>query len=196
MDYVSQFFVMKQHGIPNSNFDSALRADLHNLKSKIQNLKSKTVPQVLTLTLLAALLSIFAYRTHQQRGSTPSAENSLEAGIWRMLDAARASDPDRYLDCYTGEMERLLRQNFQEMGSAKFREYLSGIQRQVKGIAVSAPQMSSPTEGRVSVEYVYENRNEVQQVYLRQVGKEWKIFRVEGAERIKTLVPYGTPVTE
>ncbi len=126
----------------------------------------------------------------------PRQEETPEAAIWRMVDASRSMDPERYLSCYTGDMERMLRRNLQEMGPAKFREYLSGSLRQMKGIAVSAPQTSAPDERRVSVEYVYEDRNEVQQVYLRQVGRAWKIFRVEGAERIKTLVPYGTPVND
>lgn len=153
----------------------------------------KKIAQALTLVLMACLLGFFAFR---QRGSAPVEENTAESAIWRMVDAARAADPERYLDCYTGEMERQLRRNLQEMGSARFGEYLSSSHRQVKGIAVSPPQMSSPTEGRISVEYVYQDRNEVQQVQVRQVGKQWKIFRVESAERIKTLVPYGTPVTE
>lgn len=153
----------------------------------------KKIAQALTLVLMACLLGLFAYR---QRGSPPPEEITAESAIWRMVDAARAADPERYLDCYTGEMEGQLRRNFQEMGPARFSEYLSTTHRQVKGIAVSPPQMTSSSEGRISVEYVYQDRNEVQQVHVRQVGKQWKIFRVESAERIKTLVPYGTPVTE
>jgi hypothetical protein len=82
------------------------------------------------------------------------------------------------------------------MGSARSRDYLLEAHQQLKGIAVRAPQMSSPLEARIPVEYVYENRNEVQQVYVRRVDGVWKIERVEGAERIKTLIPYGTPVEE
>ena len=58
------------------------------------------------------------------------------------------------------------------------------------------PQMTSPTEGRLAVEYIHQDRNEVQQVHVRKVSNQWKIFRVESAERTKTPVPYGTPVTE
>ncbi len=153
----------------------------------------KKAPQVLTAILLTAVLGIFAYR---QRGSGSREGDAPEATIWRMVDASRNADLDRYMKCYTGEIEQRLQQNLREMGPAKFRDYLTSSQRQLKGIAVSAPQASSPTETRVSVEYVYEDRNEVQQIYLRQVGKSWKIFRVEGAERVKTLVPYGTPVRD
>lgn len=153
----------------------------------------KRLAQALTLALIAGVIGFFAYR---QRAAAPAEDNTPESAIWRMLDASREADAERYLNCYTGEMEQQLRRNLQEMGPDRFREYLSSTHRQVKGIAVFPPQMSSPTEGRLSVEYVYQDRNETQQVFVRQVGKQWKIFRVEGVERIKTLVPYGTPVTE
>lgn len=153
----------------------------------------KKAPQVLTAIVLTVVLGIFAYR---QRGPVSREGDTPEATIWRMVDASRNADLNRYMKCYTGELEQRLRQNLRDMGPGKFRDYLTSSQRQLKGIAVSPPQASSPTETRVSVEYVYEDRNEVQQVYLRQVGKNWKIFRVEGAERVKTLVPYGTRVTD
>lgn len=152
----------------------------------------KKVSQTITVLLLTALLGVFAYK---QRVPATESEQP-ESVIWRMVDASRSADPQRYLACYTGEMQRVLRQNLQEMGSDKFREYLSNSLRSVKGIAVSAPETTAPLERRVSVEYVYEDRNEKQQIYLWQVGKEWKILRVEATERIKTLVPYGTPVTD
>jgi hypothetical protein len=41
---------------------------------------------------------------------------------------------------------------------------------------------------------VYEDRNEVQQIQVKRVAGAWRIDRVDGAERIKTLVPYGAPV--
>ena len=156
-------------------------------------MKKKTLAQGLTLLLIASIFGFFAYK---QRASAPAEDNTPESAIWRMVDASRAADLEPYLQCYTGEMERLLRRNLQEMGAARFREYLANTHRQVKGVAVSPPQMASPSEGRISVEYVYQDRNEVQQVHVRLVGKQWKIFRVDSAERIKTLVPYGTPVTE
>jgi len=152
----------------------------------------KKVSQTVTTLLLAALLGFFAYK---QRVPAIASEQP-ESVIWRMVDASRSADPQRYLACYTGEMQRFLRQNLEDMGSAKFREYLSNSLRTVKGIAVSAPETATPSEKRVSVEYVYQDRNEKQKIYLRQVGKDWKIFRVEAAERIKTLVPYGTPVAD
>jgi hypothetical protein len=149
--------------------------------------------QFLTLALLAAIVGLIVYK---KRPAPAPVESGPESAIWRMVDASRAADPEKYLACYSGEMERQLRQNYREMGAERFQEYLAGTHRQIKGIAVSPPQMSSAGEGRIAVEYVYQDRNEVQQVVVRREGGQWKIVQVESAERIKTLVPYGTPVTE
>jgi len=64
----------------------------------------------------------------------------------------------------------------------------------IKGVAISDPQQTGDNAASVRVEYVYEERNEAQTVHLEKVNGIWKIARVDGAERIKTLVPYGTPV--
>ena len=50
-------------------------------------------------------------------------------------------------------------------------------------------------QARIRVEYVYEDRNEVQQVELERQDGRWRISSVDSAQRVKTLVPYGTPVT-
>ena len=143
---------------------------------------------------MAAIAGFFFYQ--RRPVAQPAEENTPESAVWRMVDASRAADPDRYLACYTGEMETQLRRNLQEMGAAGFRDYLAGAHKQVKGIAISAPEMASEDEGRLAVEYVYQDRNEVQQVYVRRLEGRWKIYRVDSSQRIKTLVPYGTPVSE
>jgi hypothetical protein len=117
-----------------------------------------------------------------------------ESVVWRMVDASRAGDPAGYLECYTGEMAARLFKDFQEMGAARSHDYLVEAHRQLKGVAVRSPRMSSSLEAEIPVEYVYEDRNELQQVFVKKVGGVWKVERVESAERIKTLVPYGAPV--
>ena len=61
---------------------------------------------------------------------------------------------------------------------------------------MSLTDRPNPGEARVRVEYIYSDRNEMQDVYLKQEGNNWKIVKVAGAERIKTLIPYGTAVTD
>jgi hypothetical protein len=111
-----------------------------------------------------------------------------------MLDAARAGDASAYLARYTGPMQVNLKQAIVEKGDTAFRAYLRNSNAEIKGVALSEPQAVSDSEARVRVEYVYQDRNEAQTIYLEKLSGDWKIARVDGAERVKTLIPYGTPV--
>ena len=113
--------------------------------------------------------------------------------IYAMLDAARDGEVDDYLDCYAGQMERTLRQSLEEMGSERFAQFLMERNEDIKGIAMNAPKESGD-QAEVRVEYVYADRNEVQEIYLERLSGEWKIARVSEIRRIETPVPYGTPV--
>ena len=114
--------------------------------------------------------------------------------IYAMLDAARDGVIDEYLDCYTGQMEKTLRQSRAEMGESQFSAFLKERNREIKGIAMNEPELSTEDEARVRVEYVYVERNEVQQFYLNKQNGNWKIARVSAPQRIRTPIPYGTPV--
>lgn len=114
--------------------------------------------------------------------------------IYAMLDAARDGVIDAYLDCYTGQMEKTLRQSLAEMGESKFAAFLQERNREIKGIAMNEPELAAEDEARVRVEYVYAERNEVQQFYLSKQSGDWKIARVSAPQRIRTPIPYGTPV--
>ena len=109
-----------------------------------------------------------------------------------MLDAARNGDVKRYMASYTGQMAQSLERARSE--SQDFAAYLRDSNAPLKGIAVMDPQPQSEREVTVRVEYVYQDRNEAQFFYLEKMGSNWKIARVETAERVRTIVPYGTPV--
>jgi hypothetical protein len=111
-----------------------------------------------------------------------------------MLDAAREGRTQDYLAYFVGQIEASLRQSMAEQGEVAFARYLRETNTPVKGIAITEPQVLTDREVKVRVEYVYQDRNEVQYFYLVKQGVEWKIARLDAAERIKTLVPYGTPV--
>ena len=66
----------------------------------------------------------------------------------------------------------------------------------MRRIAVSVIDRPSDTEAQVRVEYVYSKRNEIQNVSLRKESARWKIIKVAGAEQIKTLLPFGSAVTD
>ncbi len=154
--------------------------------------------QAATFVLLAVVLGVVAIRRTGWQAPWPSmapqADPTPQDGIYAMLDAAREGDVGKYLAAYTGAMERSLRQSVAEATEAGFARYLKETSAPVKGIAITEPQTLTDREVKVRVEYVYQDRNEVQLMYLEKVGREWRIARMDTAERIKTLVPYGTPV--
>lgn len=160
--------------------------------------------QAVTITLIAVALAVIAWKRggfDALRWSTESARVFRPAQhmpeprdvIYAMLDAARDGRVEEYLNCYAGRMERTLRQSHAEMGSERFAEYLRERNEDIKGIAINAPKESSG-EAEVRVEYVYADRNEVQEFFLSKEDGDWKIAGVSGIQRVETPVPYGTPV--
>jgi hypothetical protein len=131
------------------------------------------------------------------RASAPSAGQSgskPQDVIYRMLDAASQADTDAYIGCYSGSLRRRLEQSREEMTAPGFARYLARTSEPIKGIAVSEPTVVSENEVEVRVEFVYQDRNESQQFFLENSTGEWKVTRVDGAERVATPIPYGTPV--
>ncbi|MCL5746074.1 MAG: hypothetical protein M1541_19455, partial [Acidobacteria bacterium] len=103
-------------------------------------------------------------------------------------------DVKGYMNSYTGQMSSSLQESLAETTEAGFAKYLKDSNAAIKGIAISEPQTLTDREVKVRVEYVYQDRNEAQLMYLEKGPGGWKISRVDGVERVKTLVPYGTPV--
>lgn len=146
---------------------------------------------VLIVALGAVLGQKGGWRLGRSGSNQPS---SPQDAIYGMLDAARSGNVAAYLARYTGPMLASLQQSVRETTEAAFSGYLRDSNSAIKGVAVSEPQVTGDREASVRVEYVYQDRNEVQIVHLEKAGGEWRIARVDGAERVKTLVPYGTPV--
>src|SRR5580700_4954019 len=145
---------------------------------------------VLVLALGAALGQKSGWRFGRTQSTPPA---SPQDAIYGMLDAARSGNVAAYLASYTGPMAASLQESVRETTEPAFSQYLRDSNSAIKGVAVSDPQIND-REATAQVEYVYQDRNEVQIVHLEKVGGDWKIARVGGAERVKTLVPYGTPV--
>jgi len=170
-----------------------------------------TTTRIITIGLLAGALGVVVARRSgwspaftlpdtlalpSLRTLAPSpAPATPEDAIYAMLDAVRAGDADRYLDSYTGPLHDAIRQARIEQGHDGFVRYLRDTNAAIRGISLS--DVAPVNDGtRVRVEYVYADRNEVQAVFLRQDRGAWKIYRVDSAQRSKTLVPYGTPVND
>jgi len=152
----------------------------------------------LTLTLIAALgLILFA----RQRGAAPTAsllpesrEATPQDAVYEMFDAARDGNTATYIGYFTGPMEIALKQSLAENGETNFARYLKDQNAPIKGIAINEPNVVNENTVSARVEYVYADRNEAQTMTLEKVGGRWKIARLDQAERVKTLVPYGTKV--
>lgn len=148
---------------------------------------------VVTVAVLALAVGGVVVRQRMLKTS-PASEAQPQDAIYAMLDAARAGDVSGYLRSYTGAMAATLEQSVKESGESGFAQYLRDSNAALKGVALQAPQTGSNGDVSVKVEYVYQDRNEAQTMVLQKVSGAWKIARVDGAERVKTLVPYGTPV--
>ena len=162
-------------------------------------------PAVLTGSFILLLLSLIFLRTHGWRvpggvsalfsHSRPRAANP-EDTVYGMLDAARAGDTTVYVDSFSGPLQQQIQQAIRESGKKQFATYLAAQSSSFQSVALSVSDQPSDAEARLRVEYVYANRNEVQTFHLRKSGGRWKIIGISGTDQIKTLIPYGTAVTD
>jgi hypothetical protein len=150
--------------------------------------------QAITVLVLAGGLGAALYRKGTfDRMSLPASisqqktEATPQDTIYAMLDAAREGDVDKFLSAYGGDLQSSLRRSVTP-------QYLKDMNSPIKGVALNDPAPISEREVKVRVEYVFQDRNEAQIFYLEKAGADWKITRMENSERVKTLVPYGTPV--
>ena len=146
---------------------------------------NKRLAQIVTVAILTALVGIVLVK-RTRKDPTP------QDTIYAMLDAARAGNVTQYLSHYTGQMEQALQRARSD--SPDFAKYLKESSEGIKGTTVWEPEFTSENEAKARVEFVYQERNEVQLMFLDKTPAGWKISRVDSAERVKTLVPYGTPV--
>ncbi|HEY6391324.1 MAG TPA: hypothetical protein VIX89_08605 [Bryobacteraceae bacterium] len=154
-------------------------------------MNKQRIAQILTVLILAGVLGgTLAKKNGWTLRATRTVDATPEDAIYGMLDAARKGDVQKYLAAYSGP----LRQSIAESADSNFRQYLQDTNAALKGVAVMAPEMIGGREVKARVEYVYQDRNEAQNMYLEKTATGWKITRVETAQRVKTLVPYGTPV--
>lgn len=118
------------------------------------------------------------------------------------LEAARTGDLAAYLERFGEPLRSQLDRTRRERGDAYLRDYLRRTMEPVKGLAIDHTRIElDPDEAgadlaRVPVEFVYQDRNEVQRFLLRRDGDAWRIARVEAVRAVRTLIPYGTPIED
>jgi hypothetical protein len=162
-------------------------------------------PAILTGLFILMLLGLIFLRTHGWR--LPSGVSDLfshsraraanpEDTVYGMLDAARAGDTAVYVDTFSGPLQQQIQQVIRESGKTQFAHYLTAQSSSFQSVALSVADQPSDLEARLRVEYVYSNRNEVQTFHLKKGAGSWKIIGISGTNQIKTLIPYGTAVTD
>ena len=149
--------------------------------------------QLVTLAVLLAALGAGLARKTAWRLPAATARQDPQDAVYAMLNAARAGDVKAYLASYSGPMESALRQSLAETTEPGFAKYLRDSNAAIKGIVVSDPQITG-LEAKVRVEYIYQDRNEAQIMYLEKSPAGWKISRANSDEPVKAPIPYGTPV--
>lgn len=159
-------------------------------------MSKERIAQIVTIVILAAAVGVAVLRKADLGTSFAAlvqrTEPTPQDAVYAMLDAARAGDAAKYLASHTGQMEQSFKRAISE--SADFAQYLRNSNAAIKGIAVSEPQVLSDKQVKVRVEYVFQDRNEVQFLFIEKTPAGWKIFQVDSAERLETLTPYGAAV--
>ena len=150
--------------------------------------------RIVTMVLVLAGAAFLVLRQSGARLESRGPVDTPQYTIDRMLNAARDGDAAAFLAQYTGQMAASLKQTMKEQGDSGFRDYLRSSNAAIKGVALNESKPLSAREVEVRVEYVYQDRNEVQVMRLEKIGGAWKIALVENANRVKTLIPYGTPI--
>jgi len=162
-------------------------------------------PVVVTTALLAILFLFLVARSLHWEVLSPVGKilslaapksESPEDVIYAMLDAARAGDAKAYLNSFAGPLQHQLQQAMRESGTPQFATYLRNQSAAYESVAVSPVDQPSESDARLRVEYVYSNRNEVQTFHLKKDGGRWIVTGISGTDPIKTLIPYGTAVTD
>jgi hypothetical protein len=160
-------------------------------------MKRNTRARVLAVAALLGALAVgVARKAGWLEGAVAPAattEEAISTAIYATMNAARAGDVSRYLAGYTGPMRVTLQRSLDDSGSAAFARYLQTLDAGVKGLAVSV-ESSGEREAKARVEYVYQERNDVQVLYLEKEKGTWRIARTAADQPVKAAIPYGTPI--
>ncbi|MBI5687776.1 MAG: hypothetical protein HZC54_22115 [Verrucomicrobia bacterium] len=147
---------------------------------------------ILTLLLIGAGVWFTARNRPADSGDAATPEDAIQA----MLDASRRGDVRTYLDCFTDAMRPQLDATRQQMGEARFREYLAESQAPMMGVATTRLAEARPDRARIEVEFILRDKNQRQTVELKNEGGQWRIEAMSQAVHAKPPIPYGTKVFE
>ncbi|MCX6909805.1 MAG: hypothetical protein NTY01_17430 [Verrucomicrobia bacterium] len=148
---------------------------------------------VLTLLLIGAGVWFAARNRPADFGGAMS---TPEDAIQAMLDASRRGDARAYLDCFTDALRPQLDATRQQMGEARFREYLMESQAPVMGVATTRLADARPDRARCEVEFILRDKNQRQTIEMKNESGRWRIEAMSHAVYARPPIPYGTKVFE
>lgn len=147
---------------------------------------------VIVTGLIVILIFLLA---RKPAGQSPTDNNSPDSVVWAFFAAQKAGDVGKYLGALGGDALKVAQQSVKDSGRAKFADYLKQCDRELKGIAVRGKQQRAPDSVLVLVDLTFADGQEAQRFLVERQGIGWKITRIEGEQRRRSLIPYGTPVT-
>jgi hypothetical protein len=160
------------------------------LPAELHLIMQRNLVTVLTLLLIAAGVWFSSRNRPAGGGSAATPEEAIHA----MLDAARRGDARAYLASFTDALRPQLEATRQQMGDARFREYLVESQAPVMGVATMKKADLRPDLVRYEVEFVHKDKNQRQLVELKKAGNRWLVDSMGQAVYAKPPIPYGTKV--
>jgi hypothetical protein len=144
------------------------------------------VATVVTVLIVATVL-LWAVIGRRQEAPEPGSV------VWTMIEAAQAGEVERYLDCFAAGLRQRLEATAAEMSTDGFSEYLRSSSQLLTGVAVYDVEQPQPGRASLTVEYVYRDATERQQMQLELARGSWTITDLERSRRSKPLIPYGAP---
>ncbi len=127
-------------------------------------------------------------------GAAPAPAGAASPGdcVREMAGHGREGRIEAYLDCFAGPLREELAQARAASGDAAFAALLRGRAAPVRGIAIYEEEARDANSARLRVEWVFDDRNEIQSFTLRQEGGRWKVVQMQEADYTKPEIAYGT----
>jgi hypothetical protein len=109
-----------------------------------------------------------------------------------MVESASAGQIDRFLDCFTGAALSEVEAARDSLGTERFAESLRASVAGLKGTVLHAGQVEGTVLVTLTLERVFADGNEKQEIRLRRVDDEWKIDQYSSKSRFVPEQRYGS----
>jgi hypothetical protein len=144
---------------------------------------------VATIATVLVLGVVLVWTMRREAPEPPQPEDL----IWTLIEAAQTGDVEIYLSCFGGALRTQLDNTVLEMTPTGFSGYLQTSSSPLTGVAVYDVEVTGSDGASLTVEYVYRDATERQNMSLDMAKGGWKIVDLDRSKRAKPLIPYGSP---